>query len=69
MKDKYIKPLRLANKLFYWIPEMINHPQQKYIADPSMARSNTKKKNNMKKSVEIYFSTDFFIMLLLKLMP
>lgn len=44
MKDKYIKPLRLANKLFYWIPEMINHPQQKYIADPSMARSNTKKK-------------------------
>lgn len=44
MKDKYIKPLRLANKLFYWIPEMINHPQQKYIADPLMARSNTKKK-------------------------
>ena len=44
MKDKYIKPLRLANKLFYWIPEMINHPQQKYIADPSMVRSNTKKK-------------------------
>ena len=29
MKDKYIKPLRLANKLFYWIPEMINHPLQK----------------------------------------
>ena len=44
MKDKYIKPLRLANKLFYWIPEMINHPQQKYVADPSMARSNSKKK-------------------------
>lgn len=44
MKDKYIKPLRLANKLFYWIPEMINHPLQKYVADPSMARSNTKKK-------------------------
>ena len=44
MKDKYIKPLRLANKLFYWIPEMINHPQQKYIADPAMARSNSKKK-------------------------
>lgn len=44
MKDKYIKPLRLANKLFYWIPEMINHPQQKYVADPSMVRSNTKKK-------------------------
>ena len=39
MKDKYIKPLRLANKLFYWIPEMINHPLQKYVADPSMARS------------------------------
>lgn len=44
MKDKYIKPLRLANKLFYWISEMINHPLQKYVADPSMARSNTKKK-------------------------
>ena len=44
MKDKYIKPLRLANKLFYWIPEMINHPLQKYVADPSMARSNTKKR-------------------------
>lgn len=44
MKDKYIKPLRLANKLFYWNPEMINHPLQKYVADPSMARSNTKKK-------------------------
>ena len=44
-KDKYLKPLRLANKLFYWIPEMINHPQQKYIADPSMARSKTKNNN------------------------
>ena len=44
MKDKYIKPLRLANKLFYWIPEMINHPLQKYIADPSMARSSNKKR-------------------------
>ena len=44
MKNKYIKPLRLANKLFYWIPEMINHPFQKYVADPSMARSNTQKK-------------------------
>ena len=44
LKDKYLKPLRLANKLFYWIPEMINHPLQKYVADPSMARSNTKKK-------------------------
>lgn len=44
MKDKYIKPLRLSNKLFYWIPEMINHPLQKYVADPSMARSNTKKR-------------------------
>lgn len=43
MKDKYIKPLRLANKLFYWIPEMINHPLQKYVADPTMVRSNTKK--------------------------
>ena len=44
MKDKYIKPLRLANKLFYWIPEMINHPLQKYVADPSMARSNKKQR-------------------------
>lgn len=44
LKDKYLKPLRLANKLFYWIPEMINHPLQKYVADPSMARCNTKKK-------------------------
>lgn len=44
LKDKYLKPLRLANKLFYWIPEMINHPLQKYVAAPSMARSNTKKK-------------------------
>ena len=44
MKNKYIKPLRLANKLFYWIPEMINHPLQKYVADPSMARSNKKQR-------------------------
>ena len=44
MKDKYLKPLRLANKLFYWIPEIINRPLQKYVAEPSMARSNTKKK-------------------------
>ena len=44
LKDKYLKPLRLANKLFYWIPEMINHPLQKYVADISMARSNSKKK-------------------------
>lgn len=34
-----------------------------------MARSNTKKKNNMKKSVEKLISTDFLIILLLKLMP
>ena len=44
LKDKYLKPLRLANKLFYWIPEMINHPLQKYVADQTMVRSNTKKK-------------------------
>ena len=43
-KNKNIKVLLENNQLFYWIPEMINHPQQKYIADPSMARSNTKKK-------------------------
>ena len=44
LKDKYLKPLRLANKLFYWIPEMINHPLQKYVADPSMVRSSNKKR-------------------------
>ena len=44
LKDKYLKPLRLANKLFYWIPEMINHPLQKYVANPSMARSSNKKR-------------------------
>ena len=43
-KNKNIKVLLENNQLFYWIPEMINHPQQKYVADPSMARSNTKKK-------------------------
>lgn len=54
MKDKYIKPLRLANKLFYWIPEMINHPLQKYVADPSMARSSNKKENNRIKIYEYF---------------
>lgn len=43
-KNKNIKVLLETKQLFYWIPEMINHPQQKYVADPSMARSNTKKK-------------------------
>lgn len=43
-KNKNIKVLLETKQLFYWIPEMINHPQQKYIADPSMTRSNTKKK-------------------------
>lgn len=43
-KNKNIKVLLENNQLFYWIPEMINHPQQKYIADPSMTRSKTKKK-------------------------
>ena len=43
-KNKNIKVLLENNQLFYWIPEMINHPQQKYVADPSMARSNSKKK-------------------------
>ena len=43
-KNKNIKVLLENNLLFYWIPEMINHPQQKYIADPSMTRSKTKKK-------------------------
>lgn len=43
-KNKNIKVLLETKQLFYWIPEMINHPQQKYVADPSMARSNSKKK-------------------------
>ena len=43
-KNKNIKVLLETKLLFYWIPEMINHPQQKYIADPSMVRSNSKKK-------------------------
>ena len=43
-KNKNIKVLLENNQLFYWFPEMINHPQQKYIADPSMTRSKTKKK-------------------------
>lgn len=43
-KNKNIMVLLENNQLFYWIPEMINHPQQKYIADPSMTRSKTKKK-------------------------
>ena len=43
-KNKNIKVLLETKQLFYWIPEMINHPQQKYIADPLMTRSNTKKK-------------------------
>ena len=68
-KNKNIKVLLENNQLFYWIPEMINHPQQKYIADPSMTRSKTKKKNKIKKSVVICFPTDFLIILLLKLMP
>ena len=43
-KNKNIKILLENKQLFYWIPEMINHPLQKYVADPTMARSNTKKK-------------------------
>ncbi len=43
-KNKNIKVLLETKQLFYWIPEMINHPLQKYVADPSMVRSNTKKK-------------------------
>ena len=43
-KNKNIKVLLENNQLLYWIPEMINHPQQKYVSDPSMARSNIKKK-------------------------
>ena len=43
-KNKNIKVLLETKQLFYWIPEMINHPLQKYVADPTMVRSNTKKK-------------------------
>ena len=43
-KNKNIKVLLETKQLFYWIPAMINHPQQKYIEDHSMTRSNTKKK-------------------------
>ena len=48
-KNKNIKVLLETKQLFYWIPEMINHPLQKYVADPSMARSNTKKLDNKDK--------------------
>ena len=43
LKGHKIKTLLESKQLFYWIPEMIRHPQQKYVADPSMARSKTKK--------------------------
>lgn len=43
-KNFNIKALLESKRLFYWIPEMLRHPQQKYVADPSMARSNSKKK-------------------------
>ena len=42
-KNKNIKVLLENKQLFYWIPEMINHPLQKYVAAPSMARSNSRK--------------------------
>ena len=43
-KNFNIKALLESKRLFYWIPEMIRHPQQKYIADPNMVRNNTKRK-------------------------
>ena len=30
-KNKNIKVLLETKQLFYWIPEMINHPLQKYV--------------------------------------
>ena len=42
-KNKNIKFLLENNQLFYWIPEMTNHPLQKYVAASSMARSNSRK--------------------------
>lgn len=46
LKSFKIKALLESKQLFYWIPEMIRHPQQKYIAEPSMARSKTNNNNN-----------------------
>ena len=43
-KNFNIKALLESKRLFYWIPEMIRHPQQKYIAEPSMVRSSNKKR-------------------------
>ena len=43
-KNFNIKALLESKRLFYWIPEMIRHPQQKYIADPNMVRNKTKRK-------------------------
>lgn len=45
-KNFNIKALLETKRLFYWIPEMIRHPQQKYVAEPSMVRSNNR--NNKK---------------------
>lgn len=45
LKSFKIKALLESKQLFYWIPEMIRHPQQKYIANPSMTRSETKNNN------------------------
>ena len=42
LKSFKIKALLESKKIFYWIPEMIRHPEQKYIADPSMTRSKNK---------------------------
>ena len=41
-KNFNIKALLETKRLFYWIPEMIRHPQQKYVAEPSMVRSNNR---------------------------
>ena len=43
-KNFNIKALLETKRLFYWIPEMIRHPQQKYVAEPSMVRSNNRNK-------------------------
>lgn len=55
-KNKNIKVLLETKQLFYWIPEMINHPQQKYVADPSMARSSNKKRNNRIRIYEYFYA-------------
>lgn len=56
MKDKYIKPLRLANKLFYWIPEMINHPLQSMLLTLRWRGVILRRENNRIKIYEYFYA-------------